>query len=64
MQFINLKPEIPVKGGKIIPYHSLMGSVEFRNVTFAYPTRPDQVVYRWTQELVVHPCWKMLVFLQ
>ncbi|KAK4329380.1 hypothetical protein Pmani_000263 [Petrolisthes manimaculis] len=43
-EFINLTPEIPVKGGKIIPYHSLMGNIEFRNVSFAYPTRPDQEV--------------------
>lgn len=42
-QYIKLEPSIPLKGGKIIPYHTLMGNIEFRNVSFAYPTRPDQV---------------------
>ncbi|XP_047474458.1 mitochondrial potassium channel ATP-binding subunit-like isoform X2 [Penaeus chinensis] len=45
-QYIKLQPSIPLKGGKIIPYHTLMGNIEFRNVSFAYPTRPDQEVLR------------------
>lgn len=34
---------MPITGGKKIPYHSLVGDVTFNNVTFAYPTRPQQV---------------------
>lgn len=34
-----------LQGGDIIPYHSLKGNIEFKNVTFAYPTRPQQVSY-------------------
>ncbi|XP_069937675.1 mitochondrial potassium channel ATP-binding subunit isoform X5 [Cherax quadricarinatus] len=43
-QFIKLEQTIPIRGGKKIPYHSLMGNIEFRNVSFAYPTRCDQEV--------------------
>ena len=42
-QYCNIKPSIPLHGGKKIPFHSLMGDVEFRNVDFSYPTRSDQV---------------------
>ena len=37
---------IPLRtsGGKTIPYHSFFGDIEFKNVSFTYPTRPDQVV--------------------
>ena len=34
---------MPLAGGKRIPYHSLIADVTFSNVTFAYPTRPQQV---------------------
>ena len=27
-----------------IPFHSLLGEINFRNVSFSYPSRPDQVV--------------------
>ncbi|XP_069937660.1 mitochondrial potassium channel ATP-binding subunit isoform X2 [Cherax quadricarinatus] len=43
-EFIKLEQTIPIRGGKKIPYHSLMGNIEFRNVSFAYPTRCDQEV--------------------
>lgn len=45
-EYVKLQPTIPVKGGKIIPYHTLMGNIEFKNVSFSYPTRPDQEVLR------------------
>lgn len=45
-EYININPTIPVKGGKIIPYHTLMGNIEFKNVSFSYPTRPEQEVLR------------------
>ncbi|XP_064105402.1 mitochondrial potassium channel ATP-binding subunit-like [Macrobrachium nipponense] len=45
-EYVKLEASIPVKGGKKIPYHTLMGNIEFNNVTFAYPTRSDQVVLK------------------
>lgn len=30
-------------GGNKIPYHSLKGNIEFKDVTFSYPTRPEIV---------------------
>ena len=44
-EYMNLEPSIPLhSGGKTIPFYSLFGDVEFRNVSFTYPTRPHQVV--------------------
>jgi len=43
-EYINLSREMPIDGGKKIPYHSIMGSVTFSKVSFSYPTRPDQQV--------------------
>ncbi|ESO06704.1 hypothetical protein HELRODRAFT_94228 [Helobdella robusta] len=37
-------PGMPIKGGQIIPYHSLTCNIKFKDVTFSYPTRQDQVV--------------------
>uniref|UniRef100_A0A1B6GLK0 Mitochondrial potassium channel ATP-binding subunit n=1 Tax=Cuerna arida TaxID=1464854 RepID=A0A1B6GLK0_9HEMI len=45
-QFINTEEKIPLTGGKVIPAHSLVADVEFENVRFAYPTRPQQVVLK------------------
>jgi len=45
-EYTNILPSIPLELGARIPYHSLHGDLEFRNVTFAYPTRPEQVVLR------------------
>lgn len=45
-EFINLETSMPLAGGKSIPYHSLIADVTFSNVTFAYPTRPQQVVLK------------------
>uniref|UniRef100_A0A914UQN7 Mitochondrial potassium channel ATP-binding subunit n=1 Tax=Plectus sambesii TaxID=2011161 RepID=A0A914UQN7_9BILA len=43
-EFIHLQPTIPLKGGKRIPHHALLGTIKFDNVCFTYPTRPGQVV--------------------
>ncbi|KAJ8930226.1 hypothetical protein NQ314_016988 [Rhamnusium bicolor] len=43
-EFINLKPTMPLRGGSIIPSHKIQGHIEFKNVTFAYPTRAPQPV--------------------
>ncbi|XP_055948459.1 mitochondrial potassium channel ATP-binding subunit-like isoform X1 [Argiope bruennichi] len=45
-QYMNLTPEIPLKGGKILTDSDLHGEVKFVNVTFSYPSRPDQVVLK------------------
>ncbi|GFR30602.1 mitochondrial potassium channel ATP-binding subunit [Trichonephila clavata] len=45
-QYINLTPEIPLKGGRILKDWELNGEVKFNNVTFSYPSRPDQDVLK------------------
>ncbi|XP_045025526.1 mitochondrial potassium channel ATP-binding subunit [Daphnia magna] len=45
-EYIHLEPSIPLQGGKTIPFHSLFGQVEFKNVYFSYPTRQDQKVLK------------------
>ncbi|XP_060517346.1 mitochondrial potassium channel ATP-binding subunit-like isoform X2 [Cylas formicarius] len=45
-EYINLNPSMQLKGGEIIPEHALQGNIEFRNVTFAYPTRKQQVILK------------------
>ncbi|GFS43568.1 mitochondrial potassium channel ATP-binding subunit [Trichonephila inaurata madagascariensis] len=45
-QYINLTPEIPLKGGRILEDWELNGEVKFNNVTFSYPSRPDQDVLK------------------
>lgn len=43
-EYMGIEPLIPISGGKRIPYHSLFGDINFNNVTFRYPSRPEQVV--------------------
>lgn len=45
-EFCRLEPSIPLHGGQKIPFHSLFGQVEFRNVDFSYPTRNEQQVLK------------------
>ncbi|CAL1270222.1 unnamed protein product [Larinioides sclopetarius] len=45
-QYMNLTPGIPLRGGKILTDNDLHGEVKFNNVTFSYPSRPDQVVLK------------------
>lgn len=40
-----MKPGITLYGKETIPYHSLKGNVEFKDVTFSYPTRPQHVSF-------------------
>ncbi|XP_078656039.1 mitochondrial potassium channel ATP-binding subunit-like [Branchiostoma floridae x Branchiostoma belcheri] len=44
LEYMQLEPTIPRTGGQKIPFHSLFGTVEFKDVSFSYPTRPDQLV--------------------
>ncbi|XP_024082049.1 ATP-binding cassette sub-family B member 8, mitochondrial isoform X2 [Cimex lectularius] len=43
-KFCNIVPTIPCKGGIKINYYSLNPTVEFKDVTFSYPTREKQVI--------------------
>lgn len=45
-QLINQEPDIPLHEGRIIPYHCFIPKVDFKNVTFAYPTRPEQAILK------------------
>ena len=37
-------PEVNATGGKIIPEDKIVGEIEFKNVTFCYPTKKDVTV--------------------
>ncbi|XP_066249380.1 mitochondrial potassium channel ATP-binding subunit-like isoform X2 [Euwallacea similis] len=43
-EYINMEPSVQLKGGKTISEQLLKGDIEFKNVTFAYPTRKQQVI--------------------
>lgn len=43
-EYLVIKPTIPVTGGVTMPVDAIHGQVEFRHVTFSYPTRPSQSV--------------------
>jgi ATP-binding cassette, subfamily B (MDR/TAP), member 8 len=42
-EYQKLTGSIPLRTGLCIPYHSMLGQVNFSNVSFAYPTRDQQV---------------------
>ncbi|XP_064600276.1 mitochondrial potassium channel ATP-binding subunit-like isoform X2 [Liolophura sinensis] len=43
-ELTTLKPKLNLTGGEKIPFHSMCGKIEFRNVRFSYPTRKEQEV--------------------
>ncbi|XP_013065801.2 mitochondrial potassium channel ATP-binding subunit-like isoform X1 [Biomphalaria glabrata] len=43
-EFMDSKPLIPLQGGKRIPYHALIGDIQFKDVSFHYPTREQNVL--------------------
>lgn len=45
-EYLVIKPTIPVTGGIQMPLETIHGQVDFRNVTFCYPTRPAQTVLK------------------
>lgn len=42
--YLDMKATLPVSGGILLPHPS--GQIEFKNVTFQYPTRPGQTILR------------------
>ena len=45
-EYLLLKPAIPVTGGMQLPIQNIHGRVQFRDVSFCYPTRPGQEVLK------------------
>uniref|UniRef100_A0A3B4AQP7 Mitochondrial potassium channel ATP-binding subunit n=1 Tax=Periophthalmus magnuspinnatus TaxID=409849 RepID=A0A3B4AQP7_9GOBI len=54
-EYLVLQPTIPVSVGGRIPYHSLIGRVDFMNVSFSYPTRPGHQILK-KLNLTLPPC--------
>ncbi|KAJ8272983.1 hypothetical protein GJAV_G00095830 [Gymnothorax javanicus] len=45
-EYLSLEPTIPLSGGGRIPFHSIMGRVDFMNIYFSYPTRPGHQILK------------------
>ncbi|KAK5649149.1 hypothetical protein RI129_004041 [Pyrocoelia pectoralis] len=43
-QYIELTPNMSLHGGKILSSEDVKGEIVFKDVVFAYPTRPQQVI--------------------
>ncbi|KAG7455296.1 hypothetical protein MATL_G00254930 [Megalops atlanticus] len=54
-EYLTLEPTIPLTGGGRIPYHSLIGRVDFMNIFFSYPTRPGHQILQ-DFNLTLPPC--------
>lgn len=46
LQYLSIEPKVDLIHGSTISLANLRGEVQFKNVTFAYPSRPDQEVLR------------------
>ena len=42
-EYMELQPRVPLRGGHTLPINTIQGVVRFENVSFAYPSRADQV---------------------
>lgn len=38
-----MNPKMSINGGIKIPYNYFKPEIEFKDITFSYPTRPEQV---------------------
>ncbi|XP_061384305.1 mitochondrial potassium channel ATP-binding subunit isoform X1 [Danaus plexippus] len=45
-EYINKEPVMDTSGKRTIKYHEFHGDIEFKDVTFSYPTRPEAVILR------------------
>lgn len=45
-EFTDFRPSIPLHGGLKLPTDDLRGEIELKGVTFAYPTRSEQLVLK------------------
>lgn len=45
-QYLSIQPNIDLIYGSTIPLNQLHGEIRFENVSFHYPSRPDQIVLR------------------
>ncbi|KAI4498969.1 hypothetical protein M0802_005835 [Mischocyttarus mexicanus] len=45
-EYLNMPPSPMMIGGKVIEDYSMAGNIEFKNVEFSYPTRPDRVILK------------------
>ncbi|XP_045502111.1 mitochondrial potassium channel ATP-binding subunit isoform X2 [Colias croceus] len=43
-EYINKEPKMDTSGTKVIKYHEFHGDIEFKDVSFSYPTRPEAIV--------------------
>ncbi|XP_078488892.1 mitochondrial potassium channel ATP-binding subunit-like isoform X1 [Ciona intestinalis] len=54
-EYIHKQPSIPTHGGRIIPYHCLLGHLKFDDVHFTYPQRRGHEVLKGIS-LDIKPC--------
>uniref|UniRef100_A0A2H1VIQ3 Mitochondrial potassium channel ATP-binding subunit n=1 Tax=Spodoptera frugiperda TaxID=7108 RepID=A0A2H1VIQ3_SPOFR len=45
-EYINKKPVMDSSGSKVIRYHEFHGDIEFKDVSFSYPSRPEATVLK------------------
>lgn len=54
MQYINKNPKTLINGGIKIPLNSFKSEIVFKDITFSYPTRPEQVrKLRFVQKICI-----------
>jgi ATP-binding cassette, subfamily B (MDR/TAP), member 8 len=45
-EYLAIEPKVDLVNGSIIPDENLKGEIRFEGITFAYPSRPDQLVLK------------------
>ena len=46
LEYMELRPQVALRGGHTLPKHKIRGAVSFEGVSFVYPSRPEQAVLR------------------